>query len=53
MGEVVPVERIATKIYLIRNIKVMLDRDLAKLYSVKTKLLKQGSIFQLWVLNFN
>ena len=42
MGEVVPVERITTKIYLIRNIKVMLDRDLAELYQVETRTLKQA-----------
>ena len=34
-------EVIANKIYLIRNQKVMLDRDLAKLYGVETKYLKQ------------
>jgi len=42
MGKVVPVERITTKIYLIRNIKVMLDRDLAELYEVETRVLKQA-----------
>ena len=35
-------EVIANKIYLIRNQKVMLDRDLAKLYGVETKYLKQA-----------
>ena len=30
------------KIYLIRNLKVMLDRDLADLYGVETKALKQA-----------
>lgn len=34
-------ERIVNKIYLIRNKKVMIDRDLAELYQVKTKVLKQ------------
>jgi hypothetical protein len=38
----VPVERIASKIYLIRGQKVMLDRDLAELYGVETKVLKQA-----------
>ena len=33
----VPVEIIQSKIYLIRGHKVMLDRDLAKLYEVPTK----------------
>ena len=34
-------ELIVTKIYLIRNVKVMLDFDLAQLYSVETKQLKR------------
>ncbi len=42
MVELVPVERIASKIYLIRGMKVMLDRDLAELYGVETKVLKQS-----------
>jgi hypothetical protein len=42
MTELVPIERIANKIYLVRNIKVMLDRDLAELYGVETKVLKQA-----------
>jgi len=42
MAEVMPVERITTKIHLIRNIKVMLDRDLAELYEVETRTLKQA-----------
>lgn len=41
MTALVPVERIASKIYLIRNVKVMLDRDLAELYGVETKRLKE------------
>jgi len=36
-----PVENIANKIYFIRDHKVMLDRDLAELYGVKTRVLKQ------------
>ncbi|CAI8369617.1 MAG: Uncharacterised protein [Polaribacter sp. SA4-10] len=36
----IPDEIITNKIYLIRNQKVMLDRDLAELYQVETKLLK-------------
>ncbi|EDM37473.1 hypothetical protein PBAL39_10026 [Pedobacter sp. BAL39] len=31
-----------SKIYMIRNHKVMLDRDLAELYGVETKVLKQA-----------
>ena len=34
-------ETIESKIYLIRNVKVMLDRDLAELYEVSTKQLNQ------------
>jgi len=42
MPDFVPIERIASKIYLIRDIRVMLDRDLAELYGVETKALKQA-----------
>lgn len=38
---VLPDEIIMSKIYLIRNHKVMLDKDLAELYGVETKVLKQ------------
>ncbi len=38
----VPMEKITSKIYLIRGQKVMLDRDLATLYCVETKVLKQA-----------
>jgi phage regulator Rha-like protein len=38
----VPIEIIANRIYVIRGIKVMLDRDLAELYGVETKALKQA-----------
>ena len=37
----IPDEVIMNKIYLIREKKVMLDRDLAELYGVETKVLKQ------------
>jgi len=37
----IPDERIMDKIFLIRGQKVMLDRDLAELYSLDTKVLKQ------------
>ncbi|MFH1429165.1 MAG: ORF6N domain-containing protein [Candidatus Margulisiibacteriota bacterium] len=36
-----PIETIATKILVVRGQKVMLDRDLAKLYGVQTKRLKE------------
>lgn len=34
-------EIIMTKIFVIRNQKVMIDRDLAELYGVETRVLKQ------------
>ena len=40
-NSIVPVEVIENKIYYIRKRKVMLDRDLAELYGVETKYLKQ------------
>jgi hypothetical protein len=39
---VIPIEAIEKKILLIRGHKVMLDRDLAKLYGVATKVLNQA-----------
>jgi hypothetical protein len=42
MGNIVSVEVIATKIFEIRGKKVMLDRDLAKLYGVPVKVLNQA-----------
>lgn len=38
---IIPNETISNKIYLIRNQKVLLDRDLAELYKVETKQLKR------------
>ena len=35
----IPDERIANKVFLIRGIKVMLDQDLAELYDVETRIL--------------
>jgi len=42
MASTIPIERITEKIYMIRSQKVMLDRDLAELYGVETKVLKQS-----------
>ena len=42
MTKLIPIELIASKIYLIRGIKVMLDRDLAELYDVETRVLNQA-----------
>ena len=39
---IIPIERIASTIYLIRGEKVILDQDLAELYGVKTKALNQA-----------
>jgi hypothetical protein len=38
----VPVERIEKSIYVIRGERVMLDRDLADLYGVETRVLNQS-----------
>ncbi len=38
----IPEEAVISKIYLIRGQKVMLDKDLAELYSVETKQLKRA-----------
>ncbi len=38
----IPDELVMTKIYLVRGQKVMLDRDLAELYYVETKVLNQA-----------
>ena len=42
MSDIVPIEKITSKIYIIRDTRIMLDRDLAELYGVKTKALKQA-----------
>ena len=42
MTDIIPVETIAAKIYLIRGVKVILDRDLADLYEVETAQLKRA-----------
>lgn len=42
MKELISVEVIKRKIYLIRGHKVMLDRDLAELYGVETRVLNQA-----------
>lgn len=40
--KLIPIEKIENAIYLIRGEKVMLDRDLAKLYGVPTGALNQA-----------
>lgn len=42
MESFLPIERIENRIYIIREQKVMLDRDLAVLYDVETKALNQA-----------
>jgi hypothetical protein len=42
MNELIPIERIENRIHLIRGQKVMLSRDLAELYEVKTFILNQA-----------
>jgi len=42
MPGLLPIERIIERIHLIRGIKVMIDKDLAQLYGVETKVLKQA-----------
>jgi hypothetical protein len=42
MNEIIPQDIIEQKIFLIRSQKVMLDRDLAVLYEVETKILNKA-----------
>lgn len=42
MADLIPQERIESRIYFIRNKKIMLDRDLAELYEVDTRVLNQA-----------
>jgi hypothetical protein len=39
---IIPDELVVNKIYFLRNQKVMLDRDLAALYGIETRVLKQA-----------
>lgn len=39
---IVPDEVVMNKIYMVRDQKVMLDSDLAEVYGVETKVLKQA-----------
>ena len=41
MKDIIPIENITGLIYLIRGKKVIMDRDLAALYGVETKRLKE------------
>jgi len=39
---VIPIERVAGRIYLVRGRKVLLDFDLADMYGVETRVLNQA-----------
>lgn len=41
-SSLLPIERVTSKIYFLRGEKVLIDRDLAELYSVETKRLKEA-----------
>ncbi len=42
MNQIISANGIVQRIYAVRGVKVMLDRDLAELYEVQTKVLKQA-----------
>jgi hypothetical protein len=42
MPDIIPVKKIVSRIYEMRDTKVMLDRDLAELYGVETRVLNQS-----------
>ncbi len=42
MSELISIEAVASKIFFIRSVKVMLDKDLAELYGVETRVLNQA-----------
>jgi len=42
LSPILPDEVITSKIYVIRGKKVMIDRDLAELYGVDTRMLNQA-----------
>ena len=42
MNDLISIEAITDHIYSIRGLRVMIDRDLAELYDVETKVLKQA-----------
>ncbi len=41
-ADLIPIENISSKIYFIRNEKVLIDSDLSELYGVETKALKRA-----------
>lgn len=42
MNQLIPIEKIESKIFIIRDQKVMLDKDMAELYGVETRVLNQA-----------
>ena len=42
MTEILSADKIKERIFLIRSVRVMIDRDLAELYGVGTKVLNQA-----------
>ena len=42
VNDLIPIQIIENRIFIIRGIKVMLDRDLAELYEISTKVLNQA-----------
>ena len=42
MPELISIEAVASKIFFIRGVRVMLDKDLADLYGVETRVLNQA-----------
>ena len=42
MVDIIPIDPIVKKIYWLRGVKVMLDRDLAVLYDIETRILKRN-----------
>ena len=42
MNQIIPIEIVEQKIFMIRGHKVMIDRDLASLYGVETRVLNQA-----------
>lgn len=42
MVDIIPIDQIVKKIYWLSGVKVMLDRDLAVLYDIETRILKRN-----------
>jgi phage regulator Rha-like protein len=42
MNQIIKLDEITSRIYTVRGIKVMLDRDLADLYEVETRIIKRN-----------